>query len=292
MRLALILALCASALSGAAALGLGARHGLSWPFVPQGGGLLDGAYRADIAGRTVAGVAGNLSGLTFSAATGTLFSVTNRPPQIVELSVEGGLLRLIPLQGFRDPEGITHVGGEVFLISDEGDQSLHRITLGPGTAPTATGPEGPIATGIGAWPNMGIEGISWDASRNRLFLAQEMLPMRVLVAEGFDAAARPLPGPRPVAEWHPASLSSLVTLDLSSLTLHEPTGHLLLLSHLSAAVVEYDADGRLAGRLGLGAGQAGLAEGIAQAEGLALGPDGSLYVVGEPNLFYRFRPTR
>lgn len=292
MHPALILALCASALAGAAALGLPAMRGLSAPLAPPEGGLLARAYRADIAGHHVAGVADNLSGLTFSSATGTLFSVTNRPPQLVELDTAGTLLRLVPLQGLRDPEGITHVAGDVFLIADEGDQSLHRVTVGPGTAPIAAGPGSRIAAAPRAWHNMGIEGLSWDARHNRLFLAQEMLPMRVLVAEGFDATARPLPGPRPLAEWHPASLSSLVTLDLSSLTLHEPTGHLLLLSHLSAVVAEYDAGGRLVGRLDLTAGQAGLTEDIAQAEGLAVGPDGSLYVVGEPNLFHRFRPTR
>ncbi len=261
------------------------------PAVPRGGGLLDAGYRADIAGRPVEGVRDNLSGLTFSAPTGTLFSVTNRPPQVVELTTSGDLLRLIPLEGLRDPEGITHVAGEVFLISDEKDQSLHRVSIDPGTQRILAADTWRIGTGIGAWPNLGIEGLSWDARSGRLFLAQELLPMRVLVIEGFDPSGHPLPDAGVAAEWHPASLSSLETLDLSSLTLHEPTGHLLLLSHLSAAVAEYGTDGRLVGRMSLAGGQSGLPQGIAQAEGLAVGPDGAIHVVGEPNLFYRFRPA-
>ncbi|GGE09999.1 Uncharacterized protein YjiK [Gemmobacter megaterium] len=254
-----------------------------------GGGLLARGYVADIDRAPIHEVADNLSGLTYSDATGTLFSVTNRPPQVVELTPDGQLVTLIPLDGYLDPEGITHVAGEVFLIADEGDQSLHRVTINAGTRRLAAAPDTRVATGIGAWRNMGIEGISWDARHGRLFLAQEMLPMRALILEGFDSAARLTSAAPQVSEWYPASLSSLETLDLSSLTLHEATGHLLLLSHLSSAVVEYDQTDRLIGRMGLGGGQSGLAAGIGQAEGLAVGPDGSIFVVAEPNLFYRFR---
>jgi uncharacterized protein YjiK len=31
---------------------------------------------------------------------------------------------------------------------------------------------------------------------------------------------------------------------------------------------------------------------VPQAEGIAMGPDGSLYLISEPNLFYRFERTR
>ncbi|WP_323041467.1 SdiA-regulated domain-containing protein [Gemmobacter sp.] len=290
MRLALLpLVVGALALTGAA-FGPAAMPLLSWPFVPEGGGLLARGHVADIPGHPVAGVADNLSGLTWSSASGTLFSVTNRPPRVVELTQAGAMLRVLPLEGFADPEGITHVAGDIFLIADERDQRLHRVTIAPDTARVAS--DAVIDTGIGAWHNMGIEGISWDEAHNRLFLAQEMLPMRVMVLDGFDAAARPLAGTPPVADWHPASLSSLMTLDLSSLTVDAATGHVLLLSHLSAAVVEYDAAGRLLGRMGLGAGQSGLPAAIAQAEGVATAPDGRLFLVAEPNLFYRFAPAR
>lgn len=140
-----------------------------------GGGLLARGYVADIDRAPIHEVADNLSGLTYSDATGTLFSVTNRPPQVVELTPEGQLVTLIPLDGYLDPEGITHVTGEVFLIADEGDQSLHRVTINAGTRRLAAAPDTRVATGIGAWRNMGIEGISWDARHGRLFLAQEML---------------------------------------------------------------------------------------------------------------------
>ena len=81
--------------------------------------------------------------------------------------------------------------------------------------------------------------------------------------------------------------------DLSSLTLHEPTSHLLLLSDESALVVEYAADGRPISLMPLWRGFHGLQRKVPQPEGLAVGPDGAIYVVSEPNLFYRFeRPPR
>ncbi|MFP5340066.1 MAG: SdiA-regulated domain-containing protein, partial [Gammaproteobacteria bacterium] len=57
--------------------------------------------------------------------------------------------------------------------------------------------------------------------------------------------------------------------------------------------VQHDADQRLA-CLVLGDQVAhGLERDVPQAEGMAMGPDGTLYLVSEPNLFYVFRkPAR
>ena len=79
--------------------------------------------------------------------------------------------------------------------------------------------------------------------------------------------------------------------DLSSLTLHEASGHLLLLSDRSKLVVEYDADGNPISMLPLWRGFRGLKASVPQAEGVALDSDGRLYIVSEPNLFYRFVAT-
>lgn len=83
--------------------------------------------------------------------------------------------------------------------------------------------------------------------------------------------------------------SDNLTLDLSSVSLHEPTGNLLLLSHMSSMLVEYAPDGAAIGMLSLRRGAGGLAETVAQAEGVAVGSGGDLYIVSEPNLFYHFR---
>ena len=88
-------------------------------------------YRVTIERQPIGGIGDNLSGLSYSNKTGTLFAVTNRPPQVVELSTDGHLLRTIALEGVTDPEGITHVAGDRFINADEGSQSLHWVTIRP-----------------------------------------------------------------------------------------------------------------------------------------------------------------
>jgi len=84
----------------------------------------------------------------------------------------------------------------------------------------------------------------------------------------------------------------LFVRDLSSLQYDEQTGHLLALSDESRLVIELDGDGQPLSSLSLRAGRHGLEHDVPQAEGIAMGPDGTLYLVSEPNLFYLFRKTR
>jgi uncharacterized protein YjiK len=55
--------------------------------------------------------------------------------------------------------------------------------------------------------------------------------------------------------------------------------------------VEYRYDGTPVSILPMWAGLHGLSAFVPQAEGVALGNDGALYVISEPNLFYRFERT-
>ena len=54
--------------------------------------------------------------------------------------------------------------------------------------------------------------------------------------------------------------------------------------------LEYDQTGKPVSMLGLRRGFHGLNQTIPQAEGMALDSHKRLYVVSEPNLFYRFIP--
>lgn len=84
--------------------------------------------------------------------------------------------------------------------------------------------------------------------------------------------------------------SKLFLSDLSSLTTDVVSGHLLLLSDESRMVVEYSPDGQALSMLGLRRGFHGLSRTVPQAEGLAIDSQRRIYVVSEPNLFYRFVP--
>ena len=95
-----------------------------------------------------------------------------------------------------------------------------------------------------------------------------------------------------MADWLTAILLGLVE-GLTEFIPVSSTGHLLLLSDESALVVEYAADGQPISMMPLWRGLHGLRRKVPQPEGLAVGPDGAIYVLSEPNLFYRFeRPPR
>ena len=248
-----------------------------------------GDYEAKIEARAIDGLTNDLSGLTYSAKTGTLFAVINRPPQVVELSTDGQLLRRIALKGVKDPEGLTHVEADRFIVSNERDQSLHWVTIGPDTTLVTARGGDHLRLNIDAMRNMGFEGVSWDSRRKRLYITQEMFPARVLLVQGLDSTTRGFN--LDVSEWKPRGFAGAFMLDLSSASLHETTGNLILLSHLSRLLIEYAPDGRVLSYLPLWRGMSGLSASIAQAEGVAIGSDGDVFIVAEPNLFYRFGKT-
>ncbi len=64
----------------------------------------------------------NLSGITYSRSTNSLFVVINGPASVYELDMQGFCLRHIPLNGFIDPEGI------VFLVMCSLIIVLKRVT--------------------------------------------------------------------------------------------------------------------------------------------------------------------
>lgn len=59
------------------------------------------------------GINGNASGATYNPKTGTIWVVTNQPEQLSEYSEDGELLRVVPWEGFKDPEGIWQEGHEL-----------------------------------------------------------------------------------------------------------------------------------------------------------------------------------
>jgi uncharacterized protein YjiK len=245
-------------------------------------------YRVTVDARTVEGVSRNLSGLTFNKQTGTLFSIINNPPEIVELSTEGAVLRRIPVIGASDTEAITHVKGDFFVIADERSQQLYFIRISATTENVDVSEAARLGLAIDLGSNQGFEGVSWDATHSRLYVAKEKSPMRVLTIDGLPELLEHGRFRLQIGEWKPSTARTLFMTDLSSLSLHERTGNLLLLSDESALIVEYTPDGTPVSMMPMWAGLHGLSARVPQAEGITLGPDGTLYVLSEPNLFYRF----
>lgn len=249
-------------------------------------------YRVTIDAVPVEGIQDNASGLTFHPERKTLFTVINKPAQVAELTTSGKLLRTIPLRGVSDAEGITYQDGDFFFIADEGKHQMVRIKIDDATTEIDATNLPRFGLRIDAGRNVGYEGVSWDGDNNRMFIVKEKNPLRIFEISGLWEVLDTGKLDLRINEWLPESPSSMMLRDLSSLTYHEASGHLFLLSDESRVLLEFDAAGDAVNMLVLRAGWHGLKRTIPQAEGVAIGKHREVYILSEPNLFYRFALTR
>jgi len=248
-------------------------------------------YRVAIEAKEIAGIDDDLSGLTYNTETNTLFSVLNGQPLIIELDLEGRLLRKIEVRGVKDMEGISHVEGKRYVIADEYDQRLLLLEISDDSDVIDVTSAPQLSLGITSnGSNKDFEGVSWDDKNRRLLVAKERNPLSIFEITGFVDGNRRQPSLN-VSKITPHKFSNIKLRDFSSITYHDESGHLVLLSDESRMAAEYDFNGHAVGALALWRGFHGLQKNVPQAEGIAIGPDNSIYIVSEPNLFYVFTPA-
>ncbi|AHL73865.1 DNA-binding protein [Stutzerimonas stutzeri] len=225
------------------------------------------------------------SGLTWNPATGTLFTVTGRNPQLIEFSPGGVVLRRVRLTGFSDPEAVEALDDGRMAIVDERRRlvAVFRLPLGVESLDLAD-----IASydlGFEGAGNKGFEGLAWNPRSRRLLLAKERDPQGL-----FELSIPDDGGIAGALEAQPEQ--PLLVRDISSVAFDPRTGHTLMLSDESRLLVELDLQGRPRSFISLLGGLNGLVDGIDQAEGVAMDERGDIYVVGEPNRFYVFSRRR
>ncbi|MFV3307108.1 SdiA-regulated domain-containing protein [Pseudomonas sp. NY15181] len=245
-------------------------------------------YRVVLEAEPIAGLEDNVSALTYDPDRQTLFSVTNKPAQLVELSLEGKLLRKISLGDFGDTEAIEYISKDVYVLSDEHRQRLFRITLRDDTTHLDASQAQQLSLSVGNLGNQGFEGLAYDALGKRLFVAKERNPVRIYEVRGFPQMHSDQPFAVHVVEDLKHN-RNLFVRDLSSLLYDTRSGHLLALSDESRLVLELSAEGEPISSLSLLRGMQGLRRSVPQAEGIAMDDQGTLYLVSEPNLFYVFK---
>ncbi|HGB0826936.1 TPA: SdiA-regulated domain-containing protein [Salmonella enterica subsp. enterica serovar Mbandaka] len=235
------------------------------------------SYKAVIQQKPVAGVKSNLSGLTYSSEDRMLFAVINNPPELVWLTTEGQLVGRMPLQGIHDPESIAWSGGNQFQIGSEKDGAVYKtqVDIQRGTMQIISMVK---LEGYDKAKNKGLEGTAWDAKNERLYAAKERKPIMIKEVEmSKNGITRALP----------SAITASVS-DVSGLEYHAPTDSLLVLSDESKMILEVSSEWRVRDRLFLTAEWSGLRDDIPQPEGIAMDNENNLYIVSEPNLFYKF----
>ena len=247
-----------------------------------------GEYRAVLQGQVIEGLEDDVSALTYDPLRKSLFTVTNKNAELVELSLDGRIVRRIALVGFGDAEAVEFIDANTYAIADEREQRLFKVRLDDNTQVLNAREAEQLTLGIHLRGNKGFEGLAYDSVGKRLFVAKERDPMLIYEVRGFPQDNPQMPSAIHVVT-NARRDARLFVRDLSSLQFDERSGHLLALSDESRLLLELDIDGRPISTLSLKKGRHGLKKTVPQAEGVAMDDEGTLYVVSEPNLFYVFK---
>ncbi|QGG78373.1 DNA-binding protein [Pseudomonas syringae USA011] len=245
-------------------------------------------YRVVTQAQVIDGLQDDVSGLSYDPDRKSLFTVTNQNPELVELSLDGRILRRIPLVGFGDAEAVEYISPGTYVISDERRLRLIQIHVDDNTKSLDAAQAEQLTLGITASGNKGYEGLAYDSVGKRLFVARERDPVQIIEVRGFPRTNSEAPGNLQVISNSKRD-GRLSVRDLSSLQFDETSGHLLALSDESKRILELDTSGHPIGSGSLAKGAMGLSKDVPQAEGMAMDAEGALYLVSEPNLFYVFR---
>ena len=241
------------------------------------------AYKVAVARKSIAGVFEDVSGITYSKETKTLFAVRNKNCIVIEMDLEGNMKRKIGLTGFDDTEGIAWIGGNRFAVVEERRRKIVVVEIGPDTVEVRyeNSKKYPVAN---PGRNDGLEGIAYDSVKKRFFVVKEKTPRKIYeIVLPADPAARAA-----ISEPWDLQANSMGMLDAAGTYYDSRTGHLLIVSDESKCLVECTTSGKEVSRVRLGPGRIGLGHEIGPPEGVTLDDFGNIYGVGEPNVFYSF----
>jgi uncharacterized protein YjiK len=246
-------------------------------------------YRFDIENREIDAVDGNLSGLDFDRDRGELLAVVNRPAELLVLDTEGRLRRRHRLDGASDVEAVAYLGGRRVALLQEGRRSIAIATLPErdGAAIRVDGASAYVLRGGARHDgerNDGPEGMAYDPATDTLYVVNERAPPALYAVRGLQHGNGAIE-----RVDHSDWMRRLpFATDLSSLEFDRAHRHLLLLSDEAQLLAEIDLDGEPVSWLSLrDANRDGWP--APQPEGVTLDDAGLLYIVSEPNLFYRMR---
>jgi len=242
-------------------------------------------YRVVIDGKLLPGMEKDeASDLSYDPQTKTLFSVMGKNPFLVELTLQGDVLRKMPLVGWSNPEGVTVLGNGLVAIVDEREHMLSIVKVDAATRELKRDDFPKYDLGPSKDQNKAFEAIAWDPRNQQLLLGEERPP--ALFTWKSDGS-QTLTGDK-----QKLPNDDLDIRNLSALAVDPRTGHTLVLSADSHLLLELDEKGEQVSFMTLLGGFNGLKKTIPRAEGVTMDEQGTLYMVSEPNLFYRFEKQK
>ena len=242
-------------------------------------------YRAVIDAKLLPGMEKDeASDLAYNPQTKTLFSVMGKHPFLVELTLQGDVLRKMPLVGWSNPEAVTVMGNGLLAIVDEREHLLTIVKVDADTRELNIANFPKYDLGPSKDQNKAFEAVVWDARNQQMLLGEERPPALFTwkSADGLTLAG----------DKQKLASDELDIRNLSALAIDPRTGHTLVLSADSHLLLELDEKGEQVSFMTLLGGFNGLKKTIPRAEGVTMDDTGTLYMVSEPNLFYRFEKQR
>ncbi|WP_095121589.1 SdiA-regulated domain-containing protein [Pseudomonas sp. Irchel s3f10] len=224
------------------------------------------------------------SDLAYNPQTKTLFSVMGKNPFLAELTLQGDVLRKMPLVGWSNPEGLTMMENGLLAIVDERQHMLSIVRVDADTRELNIADFPKYDLGPSKDQNKAFEAITWDARNQQLLLGEERPP--ALFTWKSDGS-QTLKGDK-----QKLVSDELDIRNLSALAIDPRTQHTLVLSADSHLLLELDEKGEQVSFMTLLGGFNGLKNTIPRAEGVTMDEAGTLYMVSEPNLFYRFEKQK
>ncbi|KJK09520.1 MULTISPECIES: SdiA-regulated domain-containing protein [Pseudomonas] len=239
-------------------------------------------YLVDIDAKVLPGMEDDeASDLTYNPVSKTLFAVMGKNPFLVELSLDGDVLRKIPLVGWSNPEGVAALEGGRLAIVDERDHKMTIVTLKADTQSLNIADFPQYDLGPSENQNKAFEAVAWDPQQQRIVLGEERPPALFTWSSDGQSSL--------TGDKKPLPSEELDLRNLSALGIDPRTGHMLVLSADSNMLLELDETGEQVSFMTLLGGFNGLNKRIPRAEGVAMDEHGTLYIVSEPDLFYRFK---
>ncbi len=228
-----------------------------------------------------------VSAVTYNPNTNTLFVLDDEGTSIVQVSKNGQLIDVMTLTAgdFVDPEGLTHVSGNEFVLIEERERQANLFTYAPGGTLSRTDVESvKLGTTVG---NIGLEGISLDPQTGGYVLVKETNPQGIFqTAIDFGAGTATNGSPSTVNStnlFDPA-LAGLTDLSdvyaLSNLPAPLTDDNLLVLSQEDGKLINIDRSGTITNALTITT-DAGNPLTVAEQgnEGVTMDNNGLLYIV-------------
>lgn len=245
-------------------------------------------YQVEGEQQALACVENNLSGITHNPISDRWFAVTNSPPMMIEINLQGECLQKIPLNNLVDTEALVWISEHELLIVEEAAYQISHVQLPIDETNT------PVITPLISLDFMhtkkhkGLEGIAYIPEQDKVLVVKEKSPLQIVEIQGLINKEKY----SKVSIHYRNELTPwlLGMEDFSGLHYDAHSGNLLILSDESKALSEITLSGEIISGLELERGFKGLAKDLPQPEGIAMDHQGNLVILSEPNLMVIYKP--